>query len=50
MSELKLTQVELFSLFHFKSAAINVPKYRFLWLFKQLMNAFYTILTFQFNL
>ena len=49
VSELKLYQIELFSLFHFKSIAPNVTNC-FVCPFKQLMNFFHTILTFHFKL
>ena len=48
MNELKLTQVELFSLFHFKSKAANKFKL-IVWLCKQIKNAFNTILVFILN-
>ena len=49
MDELKLPQVQLFSLFHLKSVAANV--YEFVCVCcKQLLNVFYNILNFHFNL
>ena len=46
MNELKLTQDEFF---HFKSLAANASEFICVALY-QIMNAFYTILTFHFNL
>ena len=47
VNELKLNQVELFLFFHFK--CVMHPN-SFAWPFKQIMNAFYAILTFNFKL
>ena len=47
-NELKLTEVELFSLFYFNSAAANVCDC-FERPCKQIMNTLYTILTFHFK-
>ena len=49
VSELKLSQIKLFSLFHFKSVPANVSEC-FVWPCKQIMNAFSIILTFHFKL
>ena len=48
VNELKLTQLELFSLFRFNSVAVNLFEL-FIWPCKQIKKAFYTILTFHFK-
>ena len=49
LNELKFTQNELFSLFHFKSVTTNISEL-FCVARKQIMNPFITNLTFQFKL
>ena len=50
VNELKISQVELFSLFHFKSVVAIIYFNCFVWPYKQKIIAFSAILTFHFIL